>query len=197
EQRDPAGAGAAARAALGGAGGDHGRLADPARGRPGDPRPWGRLHHGGQREPAAAPRRYRHPVRFPPAPGERRLSSETREQGHGRVEWRRLVASTALVGYLDWPGAQQVFRVRCRVIACRTGVVHEEVTYGITSLAPGRADAARLLRGRRAHWGIENRSHWVRDVTFGEDRSRVRVCSIPEVLAALRNATIGLLRASV
>ena len=89
------------------------------------------------------------------------------------------MASTAPVGYLDWPGAQQVFRVRCRVIACRTGVVHEEATYGITSLAPGRADAARLLRGRRAHWGIENRSHWVRDVVFDEDRSQVRVGSIP------------------
>ena len=106
------------------------------------------------------------------------------------------MASTAPVGYLDWPGAQQVFRVRCRVIACRTGVVHEEVTYGITSLAPGRADAARLLRGRRAHWGIENRSHWVRDVVFDEDRSQVRVGSIPQVMAALRNAVIGLLRAA-
>jgi hypothetical protein len=51
------------------------------------------------------------------------------------------------------------------------------------------------LRLTRHHWGIENRSHWVRDVTFDEDRSQVRCGSTPEVMAALRNAVIGLLRA--
>jgi hypothetical protein len=107
-----------------------------------------------------------------------------------------LEASSALIGYLDWPGVQQVFRVQRRVVICRTGLVREEVVYGLTSLPPGRADAARLLQGGRGLWGIENRSHWVRDVTFDEDRSQVRVGSTPQVMAALRNTVIGLLRAT-
>ncbi len=89
-----------------------------------------------------------------------------------------------------------MFRLTRRVITCTTGVVRAEVVYGLTSLATSRADAARLLQIGRAHWSIENRSHWVRDVVFDEDRSRVRVGSIPEVMAALRNAVIGLLRTS-
>ncbi len=88
----------------------------------------------------------------------------------------------------------QVFRLERRRVRCTTGEVDEEVVYGLTSLPPARAPAIRLLQYTRGHWCIENRSHWVRDVTFDEDRSQVRVGSIPEVLAALRNATIGLLR---
>lgn len=64
----------------------------------------------------------------------------------------------------------------------------------ITSLVPERADAARLLEIWRGYWGIENRLHWVRDVVFGEDQSRVRTESAPQLLAALRNLTIGMLR---
>ena len=106
------------------------------------------------------------------------------------------MASDALVGYLDWPGLAQVFRITRRRVHTGTGEVHEEVTYGVTSLPPERADAARLLQIMRQHWHIENRSHWVRDVTYGEDHSQVRVDSIPQVMAALRNTVIGLLRAS-
>ncbi len=79
-------------------------------------------------------------------------------------------------------------------ILLRTGVVERETVYGVTSLGSERADAARLLRLVRGHWHIENRSHWVRDVTFDEDRSQVRVGNIPEVMAALRNLVIGLIR---
>ena len=46
----------------------------------------------------------------------------------------------------------------------------------------------------RSHWHIENRSHWVRDVTFDEDRSQVRRGNIPQVMAVLRNTAIGLMR---
>jgi hypothetical protein len=105
-----------------------------------------------------------------------------------------LTVTTALQGYLDWPGAQQVFRVARRVIRKRTGEVRDEIVYGVTSLAPTAVTAAQLLGLLRAHWHIENRAHWVRDVTFGEDASQVRCGSIPEVMAALRNTVIGLLR---
>ncbi len=112
------------------------------------------------------------------------------------MEQRCLTATTALNAYLDWPGVQQVFRIERRIVRRRTGEVREEVVYGLTSLPPERASAAQLLAFNRAHWTIENRSHWVRDVTFDEDRSQVRVGSLPQVLAALRNTAIGLLRAS-
>ncbi len=73
------------------------------------------------------------------------------------------------------------------------GVTTVEVVYGITSLTPAEADAARLLRLVRDHWRIENSLHYVRDVTLGEDACRVRKGSAPQVLAALRNAVVHLL----
>jgi hypothetical protein len=102
--------------------------------------------------------------------------------------------TTALADYLDWPGAQQVFRVVRRVVIKRTGEVRDETVYGITSLAPTQVTAAQLLRIVREHWHIENRSHWVRDVTFREDAAQVRAGSLPQIMAALRNTVIGLLR---
>lgn len=105
-----------------------------------------------------------------------------------------MTTTTALNTYLDWPGVQQVFRIERRIVQVRTGELRDEVIYGLTSVPPDRASAADLLAANRAHWGIENRSHWVRDVTFDEDRSQVRVGSIPEVLATLRNTAISLLR---
>lgn len=67
-----------------------------------------------------------------------------------------------------------------------------EVVHGMTSLGEGDADAARLLGLARDHWGIENGSHWRRDVTLGEDQSRIRSGSAPQVMAALRSAVIHL-----
>jgi hypothetical protein len=68
-----------------------------------------------------------------------------------------------------------------------------EVVYGITSLSDERAQARHLLDLTRSHWGIENRLHYVRDVTLGEDGCRVRRGTAPQVLAAVRNAVIHLL----
>ncbi len=75
-----------------------------------------------------------------------------------------------------------------------SGEQRAEIVYGVTSLSRERASAAQVLELVRAHWHIENKSHWVRDVTFDEDRSQVRVGSIPQVMAALRNTAIGLMR---
>ncbi len=68
-----------------------------------------------------------------------------------------------------------------------------EVEYAMTSLTREEADLQRLAELVRGHWAIENRLHYVRDVTFGEDACRVRKGSAPQVLAALRNAVIHLL----
>ena len=68
------------------------------------------------------------------------------------------------------------------------------MVYGVTSLNSERGTPERLLELVRGHWQIENKLHWVRDVTFDEDRSQVRCGNIPHVMAALRNTAIGLLR---
>jgi predicted transposase YbfD/YdcC len=121
-------------------------------------------------------------------------SAQTVDKGQGRLERRRLTARALLPGDCDWPGAQQVFRVERRVICTKTGEVHTEVSEGLTSRAAEAANPQQMLGFLRDHWHIENKSHWVRDVTFDEDRSQVRSGAIPQVMAALRNTTIGLLR---
>jgi predicted transposase YbfD/YdcC len=121
-------------------------------------------------------------------------TAQTENRGHGRLERRTLTLTTALVGYLTWPGHQQVFHLVRTRINRRTGEVSDETVYGITSLSPADADAAFVLDRLRTHWMIENGSHYVRDGTFAEDHSQVRTGSIPQVMAALRNTAIALLR---
>jgi hypothetical protein len=119
------------------------------------------------------------------------VASTTDSRG-GRIERRTLWATTCLNDYLDWPDVGQVCRLE-RVVKHK-GVQTREVVYAITSAGPEWAGAATLLGWWRGHWGIENRLHWVRDVTLGEDASRIRTGSAPEAMAGLRNAAISLLR---
>jgi predicted transposase YbfD/YdcC len=114
------------------------------------------------------------------------------DKGHGRCERRTLKATTALNEYLDWPGIAQVGQVES--VVERDEKISHETRYFITSVQRSLADAGQLLTWTRGHWSVENRSHYVRDVTLGEDASRIRKGSGPEVMAALRNATIGFLR---
>ena len=117
-------------------------------------------------------------------------------QHGGRVERRTLTASTAPVGYSDWPGLQQALRLERRVIHKATGrLLRQETAYAITSCTPQRAAPAQLLRLWRGHWAIENRLHYIRDVAFDEDRATVRADHAPQVMAAFRNAAIGLIHA--
>jgi hypothetical protein len=114
----------------------------------------------------------------------------TTDKGHGRIEKRTLRATTILTKGQEWAGLRQGYElVRERTEGGKTTV---EVVHGISSLGPERADADRLLELNRGHWGIENGLHYVRDVTMGEDRSRVREGSAPQVMAALRNLVIFL-----
>ncbi len=116
----------------------------------------------------------------------------TLDKAHGRRERRTLKATTALNEYLDWPGVAQVGQVESEVV--KDGKTTHETRYFITSVSRAAADAGQLLKWVRGHWSIENRSHYVRDVTMGEDASRIRKHSGPQVMAAFRNAAIGLLR---
>lgn len=119
-------------------------------------------------------------------------SATSLDTAHGRYEERRLTASSLLVGSTTWPAAQQVFRLERRTLHGK-GDGRESVAYGITSLPPAMADAARLLALARGHWGIENGLFYRRDVTLGEDRSLLRRGDGPQVLATLNDLTLGLL----
>jgi len=113
------------------------------------------------------------------------------DKGHGRLEKRTLRTTSILTKHRDWAGLQQGFELtRQRTEKGKTTV---EVVYGITSLGPQKADAGRLLELTRGHWGIENGLHYRRDVTLGEDPSRVRSGVAPQVMAALRNSVIHVL----
>ncbi len=129
-----------------------------------------------------------------PPLGAQHATARTVDLGHGRIEQRNITTSEALVGYSDWPGLAQVFELGRHVMLPKTGKERVEVVYGVTSLHPERVTPERLLALVRGQWQIENKSHWVRDVTFDEDRSQVRCGIIPQVMAALRNTAIGLLR---
>src|SRR3974377_2196997 len=117
------------------------------------------------------------------------------DKGHGRRERRTLKATTAWNEYLDWPGVAQVGQVDSEVL--RDGKPHQDPRSFITSVSRRVAGAGQLLKWAGGHWSIANRSHYVRDVTRGEDASRIRKRSGPEVMAALRNAAIGLVRRPV
>lgn len=119
---------------------------------------------------------------------------ETCEKHHGRIEIRKIWTSTQLSGYLDFPYSAQVARVERITKQVKSGKTSTEVVYLITSLPQDKADAKRLLALNRGHWEIENRVHWVRDVTFAEDHSQIRTGSGPRVMATLRNLAISLLR---
>jgi len=110
----------------------------------------------------------------------------------GRSEKRQLWVSSILVGYSDWPHLAQVCRLE-RTVTWK-GKTRQETAYAVTSLPPAAASPTRLLYLWRGHWGIENRVHWVRDVTMDEDRCQIRTGAGPQVMAALRNLVISLVR---
>lgn len=118
----------------------------------------------------------------------------TYDKGHGRLETRTLESSSALNEYLSWPGLGQVMCRQYKRVILKTGEVSTKTTYGITSLRPTEAGAAELEALWRGHWTIENRVHYVRDVTMGEDACQIHTGNAPQALAALRNGVISLLR---
>lgn len=117
----------------------------------------------------------------------------TLDKGHGRIEERTLTASTGLNDYLDWPYLGQVFEIKRETLICNTGQTRGETVYGITSHSVEQAAAKTLLEINRAHWGIENGSHYRRDVTFGEDGCRMKSRIAAEALSVFNNLAIRLI----
>ena len=108
---------------------------------------------------------------------------------HGRRS-RRTIKAVLAPAWIEFAGAAQVAQLRSTVTA--KGKKTVEVVYLITS--DRDADPATLAAWIRGHWEIENRLHWVRDVTYQEDKSLVRTGNAPRVMASLRSLAISLLR---
>jgi predicted transposase YbfD/YdcC len=118
-------------------------------------------------------------------------------RGRGRVETRTLVTSDDLPrGFTGFAGVRQLLCLERTVVHKKSGKFCQETVFGMTSLPRSIASAAQLAALVRGHWTIENRCHYVRDVTFGEDASQVRVGSVPQVMAAFRNTALALIRLS-
>ena len=118
------------------------------------------------------------------AGSEYRAASEEWTRSKGRWERRSIGVFAPLRGLLDYPCAQQAWRLQRET---RNGPVTVTHACGVTSLLPKRASAADLPGMLRRHWEVENGNHYRRDVTLGEDRSRIRTGHGPAVNAALNN----------
>ena len=117
---------------------------------------------------------------------------EQTDGGHGRIEVRRCwaVGDVAWLRHQDrWAGLRSIAQVEARRLVGESESV--ERRYYITSLAP---EAERLLAAVRGHWGIENQVHWVLDMSFGEDGSRIRKDHGAANMSLLRRLTLNLIR---
>jgi predicted transposase YbfD/YdcC len=114
------------------------------------------------------------------------------DRGHGRTERRTLRVAPADDSL--FPGARQVLRLRRDTGGLDGQRTSKEIVYGITSMSADLAGPAHLNHYTRGHWCVENRLHWARDVTFGEDHSQLRTGSAPRALATFRNLTINTCR---
>lgn len=92
------------------------------------------------------------------------------------------------------PYTEQSFRIDRVRMTLRGELLSSETVYGVTSVPGKRASPQRLLELNRSHWSIENQSHYVRDVTFGEDLSRIRKGTGAQIMATFRNLAIAMLR---
>jgi predicted transposase YbfD/YdcC len=116
------------------------------------------------------------------------------DRGHGRREIRTLKILSISTG-IDFPNAAQAIQIRRRRRRLdEPKRFTTETVYAITDLLVHQAKPMQLADWIRGHWSIENKVHWVRDVTYDEDRSQIRTGTGPQVMAAIRNAAIGALR---
>lgn len=114
-------------------------------------------------------------------------------QGHGRKEKRIVSICQQLEDIKPWPGLKTLIRVESERHFKVGG--HErhstETRYYVASFCEPVADMARRIRG---YWGVENKVHYVRDVTQGEDASRIRMNQLPQIFAVARNFALNLYR---
>ena len=120
----------------------------------------------------------------------------TSDKGHGRIEKRscRVLDLTEHRDRAPLPHRQVAFRIERERRIVKTGKVEHETVHGLTSVPPDQATSQVVLALVRGHWSIENRLHHVRDVSYDEDRCRVRTGHLPRNLACLTNLAISIVR---
>ena len=124
------------------------------------------------------------------------LTEQKVKKGHGRLEIRTITTSEMLNAYSTWPGLAQVYRLQRQFYWFRRGHCYrssDEIEFGITSLSRQKATPSRVLKVRRAHWGIENGLHGRRDVTFHEDATVMTIGNTSKVMAKINNLIIALI----
>ncbi len=117
----------------------------------------------------------------------------TDDVGHGRREHRTITVLPAPTD-LPFPHVHHVFRIHRHVSDLTGNPTHSETVHGITSLTATHATAPAIAGHVRHHRGIENKLHYVRDLTYTEDASRIRTRTGPRAMASLRNLAISTLR---
>lgn len=113
-------------------------------------------------------------------------------KGHGRIE-KRTVSICSYQGNRNWPGLKTVIRVQSerQIIKQNWIEVQTETRYYIASFT---ATAAVMAQKIRSYWDVENKVHYVRDVTQGEDRSRIRTDGLVQIFTLARNLALNLYR---
>jgi len=121
------------------------------------------------------------------------LTYEQINKGHGRVEKRHVSICKTLDGIRSWPGLTTLIQVKSerQVFTHHMIEVTTETRYYISSLSETAEAFASRIRG---YWGVENKVHYVRDVTQGEDVSRIRTTPLPQIFAIARNFALNLFR---
>lgn len=114
-------------------------------------------------------------------------------KGHGRIEKRSVSICQTIDNIRTWPGLTTLIRVESerQLLKHQFIEVTTETRYYISSLTTTAQEFADRIRG---YWGVENKVHYVRDVTQGEDRSRIRTTPLPQIFAVARNFTLNLYR---
>lgn len=113
----------------------------------------------------------------------------TYDKGHGRIESRALKLTTLGSG-IAFPHAELAVQITRRRRATGQGW-HTETVYAVTDLGFGDIRSDQLAKIIREHWSIENKLHWIRDVTFAEDHCQIRTGNGPAVMATLRNFALS------
>ncbi|HXX77328.1 MAG TPA: ISAs1 family transposase [Ktedonobacteraceae bacterium] len=121
--------------------------------------------------------------------------AETWDKGHGRLEHRHITCSPDLNDWFakQWQGIEQVFRLERTRLMLKTGAIEHEVVYGLSSLSMRQAPPARMLSLIRDHWAIENKLHYRRDGSLGEDACQTRTGPVPHLLAQLNSMILSLM----
>lgn len=116
-------------------------------------------------------------------------------KGHGRIEHRVVSLCTTLDNVPAWPGLQTLIRVESQRQFKQGGHPHleTETRYYVASFVESAEAFAQRIRG---YWGVENKVHHVRDVTQGEDASRIRMHQLPQIFAVARNFALNLYRSN-